>query len=130
MLKKALQVVEMDDPSPTNTTVAPAATVEGVTDAALGVLKLGLDAIHDELQLIINGQAPESKYDKASRIAHLTSKVGPIADSIRKLEAARAKRLELTPAAVLAWLRSCDARSRRLVLSEFEGLSNGGSVLG
>ncbi|HKP06808.1 MAG TPA: hypothetical protein VJU58_06105 [Microbacterium sp.] len=105
-------------------------TVESVTDAVLGVLKLGLDAMRDDLQLIIANKAPETKHDKASRIAFITAKAGSIADGIRKVEAARAKRAELTPAIVVAYLRSCDERSRRQVLSAFEGATNSGSVLG
>lgn len=105
-------------------------TVEEVTDSVLSLLKLGLDALTTDLHAIISGADRDSKHDKASRVAFITQKVSSIADSIRKVEAARAKRNELTPAIVLAYLRSCDSKSRRLVLSEIEGLSGGGSVLG
>lgn len=115
-------VVAASDPSPIR--------VEEVSDSVLRLLKTGLDALQSDLEEIIAGTAPETKHDKASRIAFITAKAGSIADSIRKVEAARAKRNELTPAIVLAWLRTCDSKSRRQVLSELETLSGRGSVLG
>lgn len=134
MAKNALAVVEdraAGVADPDATVADPSKTSsEQVTDLVLELLKLGLDALKTDLQAIISGADKDSKHDKASRIAFITQKAGSIADSIRKVEAARAKRNELTPAIVVAYLRSCDSKSRRLVLSELEGLSGGGSVLG
>lgn len=94
-------------------------TIESVIDTSMTILALGLDYIRDEIALIKAGKAKKSRRDPASRIASLTARVGSIADSVRKVEAARAKRLDnLTPANVLAWLRSLDASVRAQILRE------------
>lgn len=100
-------------------TPAPKATIESVLDASIETLSLGITAIREQIELIASGKGPKSKHDKGSRIAFLTGKVGAIADSIRKIEAARAKRLDdITPAIALAWLRSLDATERAQFLRE------------
>lgn len=104
-------------------TSAPKATIESILDASIATLSVGIDAIRDEIDLIIGGKAKKSRHDNASRIAFLTGKVGSIADSIRKVEAARAKRLDnLTPALVLAYLRQLDASDRARILREAQGI--------
>ena len=94
-------------------------TVEDVLDGAIATLKLGLDKIREEIELIASGKAAKSRHDDASRIAFLTSRVGSIADSVRKVEAARSKRLDdLTPAIVLSYLRGLDASERAQIVRE------------
>jgi hypothetical protein len=94
-------------------------TIEGVLDASIATLHLGITELRAEIELIAAGKGAKSKHDKGSRIAFLTARVGSIADSLRKVEAARAKRLDdLTPAMVLAWLRSLDASERAQFLRE------------
>jgi len=94
-------------------------TIEGALDASIAILELGLSALRTEIEAIVAGTAKKSKFDPASRIAFLTSRVGSIADSIRKVESARAKRFDdLTPAMVLGWLRQLDAAERLSFLRE------------
>jgi hypothetical protein len=94
-------------------------TIEGVLDASIATLDLGLTAIRAEIELIVAGKGAKSRHDKGSRIAFLTARVGSIADSIRKVEAARAKRFDdLTPAMVLGWLRQLDPAERLSFLRE------------
>lgn len=82
------------------------ASAENLLDASLNTLRFGLEALDKEIRLIAAGKAQENRHDPASRIAYLTQRVGAIADSVRKVEAARAKRLDaITPAAVQAWFR-------------------------
>jgi hypothetical protein len=97
----------------------PTPTVESLLDDVIVTMKLGHDAIRSEIELIIKGKAGKSKYDKASRISFHLQRLGQIAESIRKVEAARAKRLDaVTPAMVLAFLRSLDASERAQILRE------------
>ncbi len=126
----AIKALAVAPEPPAEVADPPKASIEEANDAVIDLLKMGLDALRTDLTAIIDGSAPATKHDKASRVAFITQKAASIADSLRKVEAARAKRLELTPAIVVAYLRSCDSKSRRLVLSELEALSNGGSVLG
>lgn len=106
-------------------------TVEGVLSDAIGTLALGLRYIHDEIELIKAGKAKKSRHDAGSRIAFLTGRIGSIADSLRKVEAARAKRLaDLTPAIVLAWLRQLDPAARGHLISEASQLDARKSGLG
>jgi len=94
-------------------------TVETVLDASIDTLAVGLRYLRDEIELIKSGKAKKSRHDNGSRIAFLTARVGSIADSIRKVEAARAKRLhDLTPAIVLAYLRQLDPAERTNLLRE------------
>lgn len=103
------------------TTAAPEATIEGVLNASIETLSLGINAIREEITKIAADKGSKSKHDKGSRIAFMTARVGSIADSIRKVEAARAKRFDhLTPAIVLAWLRQLDASERAQILREAE----------
>lgn len=96
-------------------------TVEGVLDGAIETLHLGLTALRDEILKIKSGKSKSNKHDKGSRIAFLTSKVGSIADSVRKVEAARLKRItSLTPALVLAWFRELDATEQARFLRELQ----------
>lgn len=98
-------------------------TIESVLDASIETLSLGIDAIRGEIVKIAANKGPKSKHDKGSRIAFLTARVGSIADSIRKVEAARAKRFDdLTPAVVLAYLRSLDASERAHLLREAQAI--------
>jgi hypothetical protein len=84
----------------------PPKSAESLLDGSLDTLRFGLAAIDREIRLIASGKAAENGHDAASRIAYLTQRVGAIADSVRKVEAARAKRLDaITPAAVQAWFR-------------------------
>lgn len=94
-------------------------TVESLLDDLLATMKLGHDAIRDEIEKIKAGKAGKSKYDKASRISFLLQRLGQIAESVRKVEAARAKRLDkITTADVLAFLRSLDASERQGIIRE------------
>jgi len=105
-------------------------TIEGVLDASIETLELGVGALRDEIRAIVDGTAKKSRHDNGSRIAFLTARVGSIADSLRKVEAARAKRLDdLTPALVLAWLRALDASERAGIIREAQGIDTRGSGL-
>lgn len=106
-------------------------TAESVLDDAIGVLHLGIEAIRDEIEKIKAGKAGKSKYDKAARISYLAQKAGSIADSVRKAEAARARRLdEITFELVLTWFRRLDKtdqsrfeRELQLIGSKRSGLA-------
>ncbi len=105
-------------------------TTESVLDASIETLAMGITALRDELAAIINGTAKKTKHDKASHIAFLTQRVGAIADSLRKVEAARAKRFDdLTPAIVLAYLRQLDPTDRARLVREAQGIDTKGSGL-
>jgi len=106
-------------------------TTDAVLDESLGILVLGLRYIRDEIAKIATGKARASRRDPASRIASLTARVGSIADSVRKIEAARAKRYDsLTPAQVLAWLRQLLPEERADFLREASLLDARRSGLG
>lgn len=106
-------------------------TVETVLDASIDTLAVGLGYLRDEIEAIKTGKAAKSRHDAGSRIAFLTSRVGSIADSIRKVEAARAKRLDdLTPAIVLAYLRQLEPAERTNLLREASQLDARKSGLG
>lgn len=97
----------------------PKVTVENVLDASIDTLAVGLRYLRLEIEKIRAGTAAESRHDAGSRIAFLTARVGSIADSIRKVEAARAKRHDhITSAIVLAWLRQLDPDDRLNFLRE------------
>src|SRR5690348_10782839 len=101
------------------TTSTSKPTIESVLDDAIDTLNLGLTHLRTEIGKIAAGKAKKTRHDPASRIAFLTGKVGAIVDSARKVEGARAKRLEkLTPAMVLEYLRSLDAAERAHILRE------------
>jgi hypothetical protein len=103
------------------TKAAPAAkpTIESVLDAAIETLELGLRHIRAEIDKIAAGEAKKTKHDPASRIAYLSTGVGRIVDSIRKVESARDRRFDhLTAAIVMAWLRQLDASERASFLRE------------
>jgi len=90
-----------------------------VIDESVDILALGLRHIRAEIKAIAAGGGAKSRRDPASRIASLTARVGSIADSARKLEAARAKRNDLlTPAMVMAWLRQLHPEERADFLRE------------
>lgn len=106
-----------------NTPKIATPTVETLLDDVIVTMKLGHDAIRSEIELIIKGKAGKSKYDKASRISFHLQRLGQIAESIRKVEAARSKRLDrITPAIVLNYLRSLDASERAQLLREAQAI--------
>lgn len=81
-------------------------TTESVLEQSVELLHMGLGALKTELALVISGKAGDNGHDKASRIAFLMQRVGGTADSLRKVEGARAKRnSELSLALVIAWIR-------------------------
>jgi hypothetical protein len=109
---------------------SPDLTVESVLDDSISTLALGLAAIRAEIQAIQSGKSKSEKHDAGSRIAFLTAKVGAIADSIRKVEAARTRRIErLTKSQILAWLRSLEESERAAFLREALRIDEEGSVL-
>lgn len=100
-------------------------TVESVLDASLDALQMGVEAIHKEIELISKGKAGKSKHDKASRIAFLSQRVGAIADSVRKIEAARAKRsMSITKALVVEWFRQLDTTDRGRFVRELQQIDS------
>ena len=102
----------------------PTASAETLLDSSLDTLRFGLQALDKEIRLIAAGKAEENRHDPASRIAYLTQRVGAIADSVRKVEAARAKRLDaVTPATVLAWFRSLPRPDQAGILRELGELA-------
>lgn len=100
--------------------VAPhTATIEGVLDTAIQTLELGLQHIRTEIDKIAAGTARKTKHDPASRIAYLSTGVGRIVDSIRKVESARDRRFDhITPAVAMDWLRQLDPADRLNFLRE------------
>lgn len=100
-------------------------TVESVLDASLEALQIGVAAIHKEIGLISKGKAGKSKHDKASRIAFLSQRVGAIADSVRKIEAARSKRtMSITKALVVEWFRQLDPTDRARFVRELQAIDS------
>ncbi len=98
-----------------------ATTPETVLDDVLGVLRTGVEHIRTEIEKIANGKAEKNGHDNASRIAFLTAKVGAIADSVRKVEAAKQKRNEnLSVAHVVAWARELEANDRKHLVAELQ----------
>jgi hypothetical protein len=94
-------------------------TIESVLDAAIETLQLGLEHIRAEINKIAAGKAKQTKHDPASRIAYLSTGVGRIVDSIRKVESARDRRFDhLSPAAVMDWLRQLPQAERINFLRE------------
>ena len=105
-------------------------TAESVLDDALSVLHIGIASIRKQIQAIAAGKGGESKYDPASRIAHLAKQAGSIADSVRKAEAARAKRgAELDETRVLEWFLLQDSTKQGRFLRELAERSKKGSGL-
>ena len=100
-------------------------TAESVLDDAIGVLHVAIEEIRDQIAKIQKGKAGKSKFDRASRIAYLAQKAGSIADSVRKAEAARARRLdELTRELVMAWFRRLDAADRSSFVRELQNVDS------
>lgn len=88
-------------------------------DDSIATLELGLRHLRAEIEKIAAGKAKQTKHDPASRISYLSSGVGRIVDSLRKIESARAKRFDdITPAMVLDWLRQLDPAERLSFLRE------------
>lgn len=101
-----------------------APTLDGVLDRALTTLNYGLTHIEKELVSIVSGKAKANGHDKGSRIAFLTARVGAIADSVRKVEAARAKRLEqVTHSIVVAWARELAETDLARLIADLEQLN-------
>src|ERR1043166_8317449 len=90
-----------------------------VLDASIDAMALAIDTIRADIELISQGKGGASRHDRASRIAYLAAKAGSIAESMRKHEAARLKRLEvITPALAIAWLRQLAMPERLSFLRE------------
>lgn len=104
---------------------------ETLLEESVDTLRYGLKQIRREIELIATGKAKDNGHDAGSRIAFLTVRVGTIADSVRKVEAARAKRVSaITKSQVLAYLRQLDVAERAQLIREMQALDRGGSVLG
>lgn len=109
-------------PAAPTTTPTTTPTSDSVLDDALLTLNEGLGGLRTEIAKIRDGTAVANGHDPASRIAFLTGKVGAIADSIRKVESARAKRVAgLTPSLVLAWFRQLDPSEQQQFLASLTG---------
>jgi hypothetical protein len=94
-------------------------TAGAVLDASIDAMALAIDTIRADIELISQGKGGASRHDRASRIAYLAAKAGSIAESMRKHEAARLKRLEvITPALAIAWLRQLATAERLSFLRE------------
>lgn len=105
-------------------------TSEQVLDDALGTIKFGLDELDREIRSIAAGKAKDNGHDRGSRIAYLTQRAGSIADSVRKIEAARTAKLgKLTRAQVMEWLRAQEPPVRSSIARELAASSGTGSVL-
>jgi uncharacterized protein (UPF0371 family) len=114
----------------TKATKAPAPTVESVFAQSLALLHRGQEALQVELELVIDDKAGDNGHDKASRIAFLMQRVGSTADSLRKVEAARAKRAsEMTLAQVIAWLRQQSKAVKAQVVRELHAMEMPRGVL-
>lgn len=104
---------------------------ESVLGLSIELLHEGLTALRTELKSVITDKAKDNGHDKASRIAFLTQRVGSIADSLRKVEAARAKRDgELTLARIVAWLRDQPKDVKAQLGRELVAMDRRGGVLG
>lgn len=100
-------------------------TSESVLDDVLDTMRAGVAHIRTEIEKIAKGKAEKTGHDRASRIAFLTAKVGAIADSLRKVEAAKAKRKDqLTPDDVIAYVRALDPQDRTRLLRDLAELDN------
>lgn len=107
------------------------ATSESVLDSIIGTIALAADSIHNEIELIKSGKAKANGHDRGSRIAFLSSKLGSLADSVRKIEAARAKRnTDLSLVQVVAWIRQQPEDDRARVEREIQNMRRRGGVLG
>lgn len=94
-------------------------TIESVLDDSIATLNVGLHHIRREIDKIAAGKAKKTQHDPASRISYLSGGVGRIVDTLRKCEAARAKRFsDLDAHTVLDYLRSLDASERAHIISE------------
>jgi hypothetical protein len=102
-----------------------------VLELSIGTLHLGLNALKTEIEAVIADEAEDNGHDKASRIAFLMQRVGSIADSLRKVEGARNKRLtELTLPQVVAWIRAQSKDVQAQVTRELHAMDRRGGVLG
>lgn len=108
------------------------ATLDTVSASVLELLVMGVDALHVELKTIVESKDDKNaKYDKASRIAFVLSKAGPVGDTIRKMQAAEQKRVTaLTLQQIVAWLRANPEDRARVAreISQMDGRRGG--VLG
>jgi len=101
-----------------------APTLDAVLDRALETLNYGLTHIEKELKDIVSGKAKSNGHDKGSRIAFLTQRVGAIADSVRKVEAARQKRLDqVTQSIVIAWARELDETELARLVADLQQIN-------
>lgn len=109
-----------------------AVTLDSVSTDLLELLSVGAKALRTELQTIIDEDEDENaKYDKASRIAFVLSKAGPVGDTIRKMQAAEKKRLDLDIVKVVAFLRTQPPDDIARVIRELQQITaRGNRVLG
>jgi hypothetical protein len=105
--------------------------VEVVLDDSVSTLRDSVAFLKQEITDIRNGRGGDSQHDDASRVAFIAEKVGRIADSVRKVEAARRRRdEELDLPRVVAWLRQQTDEDRARVIREMHSAGKGGrSVL-
>jgi hypothetical protein len=97
-------------------------TTESLLDDVVQTLGEGLSELRKQIRLIASGKAKSNGHDAGSRIAFLTVKAGAIADSIRKVESARAKRVAgLTPALVMAWFRTLEPSEQHQFVASLSG---------
>lgn len=107
------------------------ATSESVLESIIGTIAVAADAIRTEIDLIKAGKAKANGHDTGSRIAFLSSKLGSLADSVRKIDAARSKRTgELTLAHIVAWLRQQPKETQAQLTRELHSMARRGGVLG
>jgi len=100
-------------------------TAETVLDTTIDGLHRGAEYLRGRMDMIIDGKGGKSKFDPESRVAHLMTKLGSVADSVRKAEAARAKRLDaITSAMVVAWFRALDPTERQRLVRELQQLDS------
>lgn len=110
-------------------------TPESVIDDAVALLHEGLAIVRQEMDAIRAGTAKRAGgkrgRDPVLRVSFLSRSAAQIADAVRKVEKERARRLEqLTPALVLAWLRSVDPTERDQVIREAMALAEKRNGLG
>jgi hypothetical protein len=97
----------------------PKPTIESVLDGSIATLEVAQRHLRREIDKIASGKAKKTQHDPASRIAYLSGGIGRIVDTLRKCEAARAKRFDdITPSIVLNYLRGLDASERARIIRE------------
>lgn len=94
-------------------------------------IALGLDGIREEIEGLVDETIkPQPPHDRASRIAWLTKQAAQIGGELRKMDKAELKAVEdLSPALVLAYMRTLEQGDRARLVREIQALDRAGGLL-